>query len=176
MEKVSSARASGLQNEAMRKARWDLVLFATLSPQIRDRLTGTFQDGQSKALGMSFTDMADITVRSPDMCKRILKVVGLVLDEVFLLAKAGESDASGVQQRVMEGFIPQIESVQHNRALVAALVRAYRGNCLLARQYQWGPTLSSARQILSCVVDAVSTRALRDIFDCTEYEGQDSRC
>jgi hypothetical protein len=137
VEKVSSARASGLQNEAMRKARWDLVLFATLSPQIRDRLTGTFQDGQSKALGMSFTDMADIEVRSPDMCKRILKVVGLVLDEVFLLAKAGESDASGVQQRVMEGFIPQIESVQHNRALVAALVRAYRGNCLLARQNQW---------------------------------------
>jgi len=126
VEKVSSARASGLQNEAMRKARWDLVLFATLSPQIRDRLTGTFQDGQSKELGMSFTDMADIAVRSPDMCKRILKVVGLVLDEVFLLAKAGESDASGVQQRVMEGFLPQLRAL--GRLCTGRRVHADRGN------------------------------------------------
>ena len=170
VEKVHNARISGVQDETTRKDRWDLLVFATLSREVRDRSTGSFQDGKSKALGKTFHDMADMEDSSPDTAKRMLKVVRRVLDEVFLLAKAGEADAFGVEQRVAEGFLPQIEAVQHNRKLVEALVLAYRGNCLLAKQNQWGPTLSSARQILSCVAGAVPVDVLTSNFGCTKYE------
>ena len=94
VRELHDARVSGLGGEVERKARWDLILYATLSAEMRSR-TGSFRNGRSKALGVS---SLDIDACTQDVRVRILAVVRRVLDEVFWLCKAGRPDAAGVRE------------------------------------------------------------------------------
>ena len=103
VRELHDARVSGLGGEVERKARWDLILYATLSAEMRSR--GSFKDGRSKAYGST---SADIDTCSPDVRGRILAVARRVLNEVFWLCKAGPADAAGVRQCIAEGLAREL--------------------------------------------------------------------
>ena len=104
VRELHDARVSGLGGEVERKARWDLILYATLSAEMRST-KGSFKDGRSKAYGST---SADIDTCSPDVRGRILAVARRVLDEVFWLCKAGPADAAGVRQCIAEGLAREL--------------------------------------------------------------------
>jgi hypothetical protein len=149
-----------------RKARWDLILYATLSAEMRST-KGSFRNGRSKALGLSSLDIHACT---QDVRVRILAVVRRVLDEVFWLCKAGRPDAAGVRECIVEGFLPDLEDVQRDRKISEGLVRAFKQAKVVARWKHWGPTVSCARQILSIVAPLLPSRVVQALFDATHYE------
>ena len=155
VRELHDARVSGLGGEVERKARWDLILYATLSAEMRSR--GSFKDGRSKAYGST---SADIDVCSPDVRGRILAVARRVLDEVFWLCKAGRPDAAGVRECIVEAFLPDLEDVQRDRKISEGLVRAFKQAKVVARWKHWGPTVSCARQILSIVAPLLPSRRM----------------
>ena len=104
VRELHDARVSGLGGEVERKARWDLILYATLSAEMRST-KGSFKDGRSKAYGST---SADIDTCSPDVRGRILAVARRVLNEVFWLCKAGPADAAGVRQCIAEGLAREL--------------------------------------------------------------------
>ena len=141
VRELHDARVSGPGGEVERKARWDLILYATLSAEMRST-KGSFRNGRSKALGLS---SLDIDACTQDVRVRILAVVRRVLDEVFWLCKAGRPDAAGVRECIVEGFLPDLEDVQRDRKISEGLVRAFKQAKVVARWKHWGPTVSCAR-------------------------------
>ena len=108
VRELHDALVSGLGGEVERKARWDLILYATLSAEMRST-KGSFRNGRSKAYGST---SADIDACSPEVRVRILAVVRRVLDEVFSLCKAGRPDAPGVRQCIVEGLARELHDAR----------------------------------------------------------------
>ena len=172
VRELHASRVSALDGESERKLRWDLVLMGALSFEVRSRMTGSFKDGKSIALGKQKQSMMDC---DPKLRDRITRIVRLVLDEVFWLAKAGPTDQDGVRQLVAEAFRPDSEDVQRDRRIVLHLVRAYQESKMVAKSKQLGPTLGDSRQILSTFAHAVPSRLLEELLGATPHEIKQAR-